>query len=151
MEETEPSNRRNFTGGTAMVGILYFVTKEESIKQSEEPESNKAENDKGTSDPCMCVVSGIVSDCKERAAALRVTSVMARYWSTQLQSRAEASELRTIFPAPWRNWKYRPLQRMQRILAHPEPSSSCCNPPTYDYPRRTCKGYSSYDDHVQLG
>ena len=100
MEDTEPSNRRNFTGGTAIVGILYFVTKEESIKQSEEPESNKAENDKGTSDPYTCVVSGIVSDRKERAAALRVTSVMARYWSTQLQSRAEASELRTIFPAP---------------------------------------------------
>ena len=74
-----------------MVGILYFVTKEESMKQSEEPESNKAENDKGKSDLCTCIVSSIVSDCKERAAALRVTSVMARYWSTQLQSHAEAS------------------------------------------------------------
>ena len=100
MEETEPSNRRNFTGGTTIVGILYFVTKEESIKQLEEPESNKAEKDKGKSDPYTCIVSGIVRDHKERVAVLRVTLVMAQSWSMQLQSHAEASELWTIFPAP---------------------------------------------------
>ena len=83
-----------------MVGILYLVTKEESIKQSEEPESNKAEKDKGKLDLYTCIVSGMVRNHKERAAALRVTLVMAQYWSTQLQSCTKASELWTIFLAP---------------------------------------------------
>ena len=38
-----------------------------------------------------------MSECNERAAALRVTSVRAQLWSTQLKSCAEELELPAIF------------------------------------------------------
>lgn len=92
-----PSSNRNFNGDIFEIGRLFFVTKVLSIKLSEEPESIRVRNSVFNKVFVKANLVEIISDRNERAAALRVTET--RSWSTQLQSRVELSELRTIFPA----------------------------------------------------
>lgn len=93
-----PSSNRNFNGDIFEIGRLFFVTKVLSIKLSEEPESIRVRNSVFNKVFVKANLVEIISDRNERAAALRVTTET-RSWSTQLQSRVELSELRTIFPA----------------------------------------------------
>ena len=78
------------------VGILCSEMKEESRKQSDEPESRREEMEI-VEEFGSGIDNGIMRALVERAAALSVTSRVVRSWSTQLQSRTETLESRPIF------------------------------------------------------
>ena len=75
-----PSNRQRPIGATEIVGILLLVTKVESIKQSEEPESIRVQVERECSEMDRVVKreSGL-----ERADALSQTNVAMQKRSTQ--------------------------------------------------------------------
>ena len=92
-----------------VTGISWRETKQESIKQSVDPESNSVRN-------CSIVVecsseseSGLAYSvtklrCRELSYvsedALSKTSLLAQSETTQLRSHAFGTELQTIFPKP---------------------------------------------------
>lgn len=85
-----------------MVLKEWVCTNFESMKLSEEPESISVGNSNEECEVGCEVKRDLIREFNERAAALRVTSRKARSRLTQLQSRAEESELRANFPAPER-------------------------------------------------
>jgi hypothetical protein len=91
LQGIDPSRRRSQTGSIECVARLYSDTKLESTKQSDELESSSV--GKGIGDEeFVCEIGmykGITREERERAAALRVTSQMARTESTQPSCHAE--------------------------------------------------------------
>ena len=102
----EPSKSLRLIGEIGIVGISLFLTKEESMKESVEPESRREENvstAKVSLDSFIGVNSVIsfiynVWSISERADALRNTPGTVQTWSTRLLLRTGVQELRTIFP-----------------------------------------------------
>ena len=75
-----PSNRQRPIRATEIVGILLLVTKAESIKQSEEPESIRVRVERECSEMDRVVKRELGS---ERADALSRTNVATQKRSTQ--------------------------------------------------------------------
>ena len=132
-DAVDPLSNQSLTGGIFSVLSLWVCMNLESIKLSEEPESIRVGNSKSEFVNGCKIERDFIRDFKERAAALRVTSRKARSWLTQLQSRAEESELRTIFPDPTWTRKNQLLKSCLLYLFFPNCFSFCHNLPTCGY------------------